>query len=78
MKMFIDSAVRYDYMPCNPSTNMALQAGIDVKALQYNPGHYSSAFTLDVYGHFTIDMQKTSAKKCPVSFRKYFRNEIGH
>jgi len=34
--------------------------------------------SLDVYGHFTVDMQKTSAKKCPVSFRKYFRNEIGH
>lgn len=42
---------------------LSLEAGDDIKALQCNLGHFSSAFTLDVYGHYTQDMQKKSAKK---------------
>lgn len=42
---------------------LSLQAGDDIKALQCNMGHYSSSFTLDVYGHYTSDMQKASAAK---------------
>ena len=42
---------------------LSLQAGDDIKALQCNLGHFSSAFTLDVYGHYTQEMQRKSAEK---------------
>lgn len=57
---------------------LSLQAGDDIKSLQHNLGHYSSAFTLDVYGHFTIDMQKTSAKKMSDFISEIFPELIGH
>lgn len=42
---------------------MSLQAGDDVKTVQEHLGHYTAAFTLDVYGHVTERMQKESARK---------------
>ncbi len=41
----------------------ALQAGDDIKTLQYNLGHATAAFTLDVYGHCTDDMQRASSDR---------------
>ena len=41
----------------------ALRAGIDVKTVSTNLGHATVAFTLDVYGHVTREMQKSSADK---------------
>lgn len=38
-------------------------AGDDIKTLQENMGHYSSAFTLDRYGHVTEMMRKKSADR---------------
>lgn len=42
---------------------MSLQAGDDVKTVQEHLGHYTAAFTLDVYGHVTERMQKESAER---------------
>lgn len=42
---------------------MALKAGVDIKTLQYNLGHYTASFTLDVYGHCTDDMRTESSRK---------------
>lgn len=39
----------------------SLRAGDDIKTLQENLGHYSAAFTLDVYGHVTDQMKVASA-----------------
>ena len=39
----------------------ALQAGDDLKTVSANAGHYSVAFTLDRYGHFTDTMRLKSA-----------------
>jgi len=41
----------------------ALQAGDNVKAVQGNLGHHTAAFTLDVYGHVTEQMQRDSADR---------------
>ena len=40
---------------------LALQQGVDVKTVSENLGHATVAFTLDVYGHVTEEMQKRSA-----------------
>ena len=53
---------------------LALQAGDDMKALQSNLGHFSSSFTLDVYGHYTEEMQKNSAVKMTAFIRENFPN----
>lgn len=42
---------------------MALQAGDDVKTVQEQLGHYTAAFTLDIYGHVTESMRKESAER---------------
>ena len=41
----------------------SIMAGDDIKTLQENMGHYSSAFTLDKYGHVTESMKKNSANR---------------
>ena len=41
----------------------ALQAGDDVKTVQETLGHHTAAFTLDVYGHVTEQMQQASAAR---------------
>lgn len=40
----------------------SLRAGDDVKTVQENLGHYSAAFTLDVYGHVTDTMRDISSQ----------------
>ena len=39
----------------------SLRSGDDIKTVQGNLGHATAAFTLDVYGHVTNQMQKASA-----------------
>ena len=40
---------------------MSLEAGTDLKTLQENMGHHSSAFTLDRYGHALDSMKRAAA-----------------
>lgn len=42
---------------------MSIQAGDDIKTVQENLGHYSAAFTLDVYGHVTEQMRRDSSER---------------
>ena len=42
---------------------IALANGVDFKTLSSMLGHYSVAFTLDVYGHVTDDMKRDAAEK---------------
>lgn len=42
---------------------LSLKAGMDIKTLQYNMGHYSAAFTLDVYGHCLDEMRIHGAEQ---------------
>ncbi len=42
---------------------MAIQAGDDLKTVQENLGHATASFTLDVYGHVTAQMKKSSADR---------------
>lgn len=39
----------------------SIRSGDDIKTVQENLGHATAAFTLDVYGHVTKDMQKSSS-----------------
>ena len=41
----------------------ALSSGDDIKTVQENLGHYTAAFTLDVYGHVTEKMKRESAER---------------
>lgn len=41
----------------------AIRAGDDIKTVQNNLGHATAAFTLDVYGHVTPQMQQASAAR---------------
>lgn len=41
----------------------SIRAGDDIKSLQSNLGHATAAFTLDIYGHFTEDMQSESSQR---------------
>lgn len=41
----------------------AIQSGDDIKTVQGNLGHATAAFTLDVYGHVTDQMQQASAAR---------------
>lgn len=42
---------------------MSIQVGDDIKTVQENLGHYSAAFTLDVYGHVTEQMRQDSSER---------------
>jgi integrase len=42
---------------------LSIQAGDDIKTVQENLGHYSAAFTLDVYGHVTDRMRRDSSER---------------
>lgn len=42
---------------------LSIQAGDDIKTIQENLGHYSAAFTLDVYGHVTERMKRDSSER---------------
>lgn len=50
---------------------LSLKAGMDIKTLQYNLGHYSAAFTLDVYGHCLNEMQKHGAEQLSAYMKKF-------
>lgn len=41
----------------------SLRAGDDVKTVQENLGHHTAAFTLDRYGHVTVQMRNESAAR---------------
>lgn len=49
---------------------LSLQAGDDIKTVQENLGHYSAAFTLDVYGHVTNQMKRDSAERMERHIKK--------
>ena len=40
-----------------------IESGVDIKTLQENLGHATAAFTLEVYGHVSRQMQINSANK---------------
>ena len=40
-----------------------IESGVDIKTLQENLGHATAAFTMDVYGHVSRQMQLNSASK---------------
>ncbi len=50
---------------------LSLKAGMDIKTLQYNLGHYSAAFTLDVYGHCLNEMQIHGAEQLGNYMKKF-------
>lgn len=50
---------------------LSLKAGMDIKTLQYNLGHYSAAFTLDVYGHCLNEMQIHGAEQLSNYMKKF-------
>ena len=42
---------------------LALQNGVDIKAVSGMMGHFSAGFTLDTYAHVTAQMQEDAANK---------------
>ena len=50
---------------------LSLKAGMDIKTLQYNLGHYSAAFTLDVYGHCLNEMMVHGAEQLTDYMKKF-------
>jgi len=48
---------------------ISLKSGDDVKTVQENLGHATSAFTLDTYGHVTEKMKKDSANRMEAFIR---------
>ena len=54
---------------------MSLEAGMDPKTLQYNLGHYSAAFTLDVYCHCIDEMKRKGSEKLDSFFDNLFSSE---
>ena len=42
---------------------ISLASGDDIKTLQDNMGHATSAFTLDTYGHSNFEMKQKSAQR---------------
>lgn len=47
----------------------SLRAGDDIKTVQSNLGHHTTAFTLDVYGHVTKEMKRASADRMEKSIQ---------
>jgi len=41
----------------------SIRSGDDIKTIQGNLGHATAAFTLDVYGHVTMQMKQASAAR---------------
>ena len=41
----------------------AIRSGDDIKSIQENMGHHSAAFTLDIYGHVSLQMKQASAER---------------
>ena len=57
----IDTDVRFHDLR-HTFTTVMLQNGVDPKTLSTMLGHYSAAFTLDVYSHVTDQMQEQAAE----------------
>lgn len=53
---------------------LSIQAGDDIKTIQENLGHYSAAFTLDVYGHVTEQMKRDSSERMD----RFIHNTVNH
>lgn len=51
-----------------------IRLGIPVKTVSEALGHYSSAFTMDVYGHATTQMQQEAAEKIQASLEARIEN----
>ena len=51
---------------------ISIEAGDDYKTIQSNMGHYSAAFTLDVYGFCTDNMRKESSRR----LQDYYNDSI--
>lgn len=47
----------------------SMRAGDDIKTVQSNLGHHTAAFTLDVYGHVTAQIQQASADRMDAYIR---------
>lgn len=58
-------AVRIGYLKANPASLTILPRRIksEITPLQDDLGHYSAAFTLDVYGHVTEQMRRDSSER---------------
>jgi integrase len=41
----------------------AIHSGDDIKTVQENLGHATASFTLDIYGHVTLQMKRDSADR---------------
>jgi site-specific recombinase XerD len=41
----------------------AIRSGVDIKSIQESMGHFSSAFTMDMYMTMTSDMETDAAAK---------------
>jgi len=52
---------------------IALQNGDNIKTVSKNLGHATVAFTLDVYGHVSEEMEKASAE----SMHEYIKKVVG-
>lgn len=52
-----------------------IESGVDIKTLQENLGHATAAFTLDVYGHVSKQMQMNSASKLEDFIQKTFSED---
>ena len=55
----------------------ALRSGDDVKTVQETLGHYTAAFTLDVYGHVSEQMRWESAQRME-NFIQNLRGQSEH
>ena len=53
---------------------ISLQANVDIKTLSYSMGHYSVAFTLDVYGFCLDEMKREGAEKMQRFIDKQYNN----
>ena len=58
---------------------ISILAGVDIKTLQENMGHYSEAFSVDIYGHVVERMRRKGADKIDafVSHLGYDSSSIG-
>ena len=41
----------------------SIRSGDDIKTIQGNLGHATASFTLDIYGHVTMQMKQASAAR---------------
>lgn len=57
----------FELLPGHPHEYLyamaCIESGVDIKTLQENLGHATAAFTLEVYGHVSRQMQISSANK---------------